>query len=154
MNLTPLGTVRRRLGAPEPRAAPFPQWLLDAARERDLDEARVYMAWELARVDTNRTPLEHEALMALVVLTMVALQEGNTRLPTERLRERFAELGADTEHYDAATRLIEGGSAILGQPGDYKPLIVAGDYIYHQRVHRQERELAARMSARLKTTPQ
>ena len=112
------------------------------------------MAWELACVETNRTSREHEALMTLVVLTMVALQEGSTRLPREGLHERFVELGAEAEHYDAATRLIEGGSEILGQPGDYKPLIVAGDYIYHQRIHRQERELAERLSARLKAKPQ
>ena len=154
MNLTPLGTVRRRLGAPEPRAAPFPQWLVDGARERGLDEAMVYMAWELARAETNRTPREHEALVTLVVLTMVALQEGSTRLPRKRLDARFVDLGAEAEHYDAAKRLIEGGSEILGQPGDYKPLIVAGDYIYHQRIHRQEHELAERLSARLKVKPQ
>ena len=154
MNLTPLGTVRRRLGAPEPGATPFPQWLVDAAREHELDEAAVYMAWELACVETNRTSREHEALVTLVVLTMAALQEGSTRLPRERLQQRFADLGAEAEHYDAAARLIEGDSEILGQPGDYKPLIVAGDYIYHQRIHRQERELAERLSARLKAKPQ
>ena len=154
MNLTPLGTVRRRLGAPEPRSAPFPQWLVDAARERGLGEATVYLAWELARVETKATPREHEALVTLVVLTMAALREGSTRLPRERLRERFSDLGAEGEHYDAATRLIEGGSEILGRPGDYKPLIVAGDYIYHQRIHRQERELAEQLSGRLKATPQ
>ena len=157
MSWTPLGTVRRRLGAPEPRSAPFPQWLVDAALERDLGEAPVYLAWEIARAETNATPREHEALMTLAVLTLAVLREGSTRLPREGLRERFLDLGAEGEHYDAVTRLIEGsdGSAeILGRPGDYKPLIVAGDYIYHQRVHRQERALAERLSARLKAKPQ
>ncbi len=72
-SLTPLGTVRRRLGAPQPKATPYPDWLVDAVREKEVGDEAVYLAWELARTATDNTPQEREALIAVAVASMSAL---------------------------------------------------------------------------------
>lgn len=148
-NLTPLGTVRRRLGAPEPKATPYPDWIAQAARERDVGEETLYLAWELARTATGLEPHEREALLTIAASSLDSLRHGNTHLPLRRLSERLKELGADDELVATAEKLIAQPSEVLGRPGDYKPLIVDGERLYHQRVHRQEESLARNLKARL-----
>ena len=148
-SLTPLGTVRRRLGAPEPKATPYPEWLVDAVREKDIGAETLYLAWELARTATDKSPQEREALIAVAVSSMSALTEGSTYVDLENLSERLTALGADNELVAVAERVLEHESELVGRPGDYKPLIVDGGRLYHQRVHRQETELARRLKQRL-----
>ncbi len=45
------------------------------------------------------------------------------------------------------------GHEILGRPGDYKPLIVEGDYLYHQRLLDQENRVAESLRRRLAASP-
>ena len=148
-SLTPLGTVRRRLGAPQPKATPYPEWLVDAVREKDIGEETLYLAWELARTATDKTPEEREALVAVAVSSMSALREGSTYVDVDDLPERLKTLGADNDLVAVAERVLENESELVGRPGDYKPLIVDGKRLYHQRVHRQETELARRLKERL-----
>ena len=148
-SLTPLGTVRRRLGAPQPKATPYPEWLVDAVREKDVGDEALYLAWELARTSTDNTPEEREALIAIAVLSMSALRDGSTYLDLKNLPERLTGLGADDDLVAVAERVLEHESELVGRPGDYKPLIVDGGRLYHQRVHRQETELARRLRVRL-----
>ena len=148
-SLTPLGTVRRRLGAPQPKATPYPEWLVDAVREKDIGEETLYLAWELARTATDKTPEEREALVAVAVSSMSALREGSTYVDVDDLPERLKTLGADDDLVAVAERVLENESELVGRPGDYKPLIVDGKRLYHQRVHRQETDLARRLKERL-----
>ena len=148
-SLTPLGTVRRRLGAPQPKATPYPEWLVDAVREKDLGDEALYLAWELARTATDNTPEEREALIAIAVLSMSALRDGSTYLDLKNLPERLTGLGAGDDLVAVAERVLEHESELVGRPGDYKPLIVDGGRLYHQRVHRQETQLARRLRVRL-----
>jgi len=141
--------VRRRLGAPQPKATPYPEWLVDAVRERDIGDETLYLAWELARTATDKTPEEREALIAVAVSSMSALRDGSTYVDVDELPDRLKALGADNELVAVAERVLEHESEIVGRPGDYKPLIVDGKRLYHQRVHRQETKLARRLKERL-----
>ncbi len=151
--LTPNGSVRERLGLPEAKATPFPRPLVDAVRERNLGEWTVYLAWELARLMEGGTSRDREALEVLVVATFAGLQEGSTRLYLPALAARFRELGAGEELASVALSLLDNeagpGAVLVGRPGDFKPLTRDGDYLYHQRVHQQECEIAKRLKARL-----
>ena len=83
-SLTPLGTVRRRLGAPQPKATPYPEWLVDAVREKGIGEETLYLAWELARTATDKTPQEREAFVAVAVSSMSALADGSTYVDLDK----------------------------------------------------------------------
>jgi len=147
--LTPLGTVRRRLGAPQPKATPYPEWLVDAVLEKDIGDETLYLAWELARTAWDKTPEEREALIAIAVSSMSALREGSTYVDVDELPDRLKGLGADNDVLAVAERVLEHPSEIVGRPGDYKPLIVDEKRLYHQRVQRQETRLARRLKERL-----
>lgn len=153
-NLTPLGTVRKRLGAPAPKATPYPERIVQAARDRDVGDETLYLAWELARCASGLEPHEREALMTIAVASVDSLRRGNTHLPMRALAEQLRYFGGDDELIATADKLIAQPSEIIGRPGDYKPLIVDGERLYHQRVHRQEVSLARNLKARLEAKTQ
>jgi exodeoxyribonuclease V alpha subunit len=144
-----LGTVRRRLGAPEPKATPFPERLVHAARASDVGEETLYLSWELARSATDLEPEEREALLSVAVASLNSLERGSTHLPLDRLAERLRYFGADDALVARAETLMEEPRALIGRPGDYKPLIIDDGRLYHQRVHQQEVSLARNLKARL-----
>ena len=80
---------------------------------------------------------------------MSALRDGSTYVDLKDLPERLTGLGADNELVAVAERVLEHESELVGRTGDYKPLIVDGRRLYHQRVHRQETALARRLKQRL-----
>ena len=96
---------------------------------------------------------------ALIVLALLdARQQGATRLPLARLAERLPRFGADEADCAAAATLalaLTRGPAPLplapyvGRPGDYKPFIVDGDYLYSERELRLEAQLAVALARRL-----
>jgi exodeoxyribonuclease V alpha subunit len=92
--LTPLGTARARIGAPPPRDLPeFPEDLARIAREADLGEERLYLAWELARLVPDLDRAGWRGLLVLLLLVEDAIAQGSTRLPIDpssrdALRER------------------------------------------------------------------
>jgi exodeoxyribonuclease V alpha subunit len=141
--------VRRRLGAPQPKATPYPEWLVDAVGDGEGSGEPVYLAWEIARTATDATPAEREALIAVATLAMRVLSEGSTYLDVSELSDRLAALGASADVVDTAARVVGDESEVLGRPGDYKPLIMDETRLYLQRVHRQESELARRLKDRL-----
>ncbi len=156
--LSPLGTAR---GAPDPSAPPFPHYIGQAVRDRDLGEDAAYLAWEMVRCVRGATPRELEALLLTVLASIISLKEGSTRLPigeSETLRNVIQSLGADEDLADLALDLLAKaaksktdfkGHEILGRPGDYKPLILDGDYLYHQRLLVQEERVAGSLAQRL-----
>ncbi len=155
LDLTPLGTVRGRLGALGTVGTPFPEWLLATDATRELGREIVYRAWEVARLVERATPTEREAIVALLVATIADTRRGTTRLPIGALGESLKALGAGDDLVETAVRLLESGdlSEILGGPDDYKPLVRDGDYLYHQRAFRQETRIAAGLSERFRTKP-
>lgn len=152
----PTGSVRERLGLTE--RAPYPHGLVGAARRGRLGrkaERAVYLGWELARLMEGASDRDREALVFLVVASFASLEEGSTRLYLPAVPVRLRGLGADEELARRALALVErldaGGPAshVFGGPEADRPLVREGDYLYHQRVHQQERELGSSVRARL-----
>ncbi len=87
----------------------------------------------------------------------IGREEGETYL-----KDLFDSLDAKPELVDIALGLLQKvgeasatytGHEILGRPGDYKPLIVEGDYLYHQRLLDQENRVAESLRRRLAASP-
>ena len=80
---------------------------------------------------------------------------GATRLALATVGARLARWGVADEDRAAAMWLADGRlarpalSAYVGQPGDYRPFIVDGAFLYHERDLRLEQRLAATLAARL-----
>jgi exodeoxyribonuclease V alpha subunit len=129
--------------------------LRDRTLAYDLGDEALYLAWELCRCVTGLPPGEQEALGALVVATLVNHRRGSTCLPLDAAgapaRELVEEL-AGPGVYDTARALLGDPRLrpVVGQPGDYKPLILDGDCLYHQRLRWFEERLGAALRPRLR----
>ena len=165
--LSPHGTALMQLGMAELKTPRFPRALAQAVRESDLGEESLYLAWELTRQAAGATPEEQEALLVTILASLVHLRQGSTCLPIggeagkSYLKDLFDTLGAKPELADTVLDLLhraqqtEGtytGNEILGRPGDYKPLILEGEFLYHQRLLDQENRVAERLSDRLEAS--
>ncbi len=110
-------------------------------------------------------PLEQRRAFALLVLASCeARREGSTRLPLDDgLADRLSALGAPARDQAAAMSLAAGRlehpalAPLVAGPGDRRPFIVEGAYLYHERDLRLEQRvaeaLAARMSDRARQAP-
>ncbi len=167
---TPFGAVSAR---PEFAGAhPAPQELPDAGERAlleligpnaspELDEDLFFLAWELVALQRGLEVDERRATAALVIATLVNLRRGSTCLPLgddelgrviSQIAPRDAgEVWSSERLARDARALLAAGKldALVGAPGDYKPLIVEDDAIYHQRMLHYEEELVEALSRRL-----
>jgi exodeoxyribonuclease V alpha subunit len=126
--LSPLGTARQHL-AP---ALAYPPGLLSDLRDADLGEEEAFLAWQMGQFAGGVGEAERRDLVSLVARSLISGSQGSTRM-------RLA----------AAERaLLLRVPALVGAPGERKPLIVDGEFLYHQRVLACETRLAAAIKAR------
>ena len=126
--LSPLGSARQRL-AP---AVAYPPGLLSDLRDADLGEEEAFLAWQMGRLAAELGEAERRDLVSLVARSLISGSQGSTRMglaPGERA-------------------LLHRAPALVGAPGERKPLIVDGDFLYHQKVLACETRLAAAIKAR------
>ncbi len=127
-SLSPLGTARQRL-AP---ALAYPPGLLSDLRDADLGEEEAFLAWQMGQLPAGIGEAERRDLVSLVARSLISGSQGSTRM---RLTAG--------EH-----ALLCKVPALVGTPGARKPLIVDGEFLYHQRVLACETRLAAAIRAR------
>lgn len=151
-----------RIGAGLGRDPGLPPDLPDAVREAiaraDLSEAQAHLAWELARLAPGLDEHEHLALLAVVLITQEALAHGSTRVLRDpaRLAAEARALGFEAEVAAAVGPVMERAergegslARLFGAPGDRKPLIVDGEYLYQERLLALEMRLAELLAARV-----
>ncbi len=130
----------------------------------------VHLAAELAALEPALKDDERIALIVLILVSLVALQDGSTRFPVAGplsrgpMRSVLGSLCAHCFGDDAIGAMatsIEGliqsdrASAVVGRREDeYKPLLYIAPYIVHHRIYHCERELAIRLAALLTTGAQ
>lgn len=138
------------------------------ARPSGLNTGLVHMAGTLARWTPNLDDEAQRALVLLVLASLHARDVGSTRLPVlgevgaSALRRALADLLSEaldpvqvkalTERVFATLPTLLRDDAmpyLIGRPGDYKPLILDGPHLYHQRLHIQEQRLALAFAARI-----
>ncbi len=130
----------------------------------------VHLAAELAALEPALEADDRMALIVLILVSLVALQEGSTRFPVtgllsaapmRRVLSTLCGEGFGDGAIDAIATSIEvllqsnRAPAVVGQREDeYKPLLYIAPYIVHQSVYYCERELAIRLAALLSTHPE
>ena len=150
--LTPRGTAKERFAArASGRAAP------DAFLDEDADLAPAYLGWEIARCARNAAPEDQRAIEALAAACVASLQAGSTRMPVnrDRLASALVALGM-ADALGAALALLDrvrAGSpgpaaAVLGSPGERKPLILEGAFVSTEKMRDVEERFCARVRAR------
>jgi exodeoxyribonuclease V alpha subunit len=110
----------------------------------DLPEELPAIAREVAALAIDLDDQERQTLSTIALAALAGMKRGSTRLPLFELRE-----------------ILPGGLALLddprtapviGRPGDYKPLILDGDHLYLQRLHRGEERFAETLAKRARST--
>jgi exodeoxyribonuclease V alpha subunit len=117
-----------------------------------------YFGWEIARCATGLQPGEQRVLAALAAACVASMRAGSTRLPlaAEILAPALVPWGAPDSFGVASDLLRRARSAsaadpvvsVIGVPGDRKPLIVDGDWLYAERMHALEERFCARIRDR------
>ncbi len=135
------------------------------AVELNLASESVHLAAEIAAFEPALEADERIALIALILVSLAALQEGSTRFPvvgpisTAPMRRMLSTLCGDGFGLDASETIsnsIEAllhsnrAAAVIGRDkSEYKPLLFLTPYIFHQRIHRTEFQLVNRLAAML-----
>ena len=133
-----------------------------AAVELNLAPESVHLAAELAALEPALEADERIALICLILVSLAALNEGSTRFPvvgplsTAPMRRILDTLCADSFGVDAGKTISNSietllhsdrAPAVIGRDkSDYKPLLFLTPYIFHQRIHRTEGQLASRLA--------
>ena len=128
----------------------------------------VHLAAELAALEPALKFDDRIALIVLILVSLVALQEGSTRFPVtgaisegpmRRVLGSLCAAGFSDDAVDQIATSIETllrsnrASALVGQrDDDYKPLLYIEPYISDHNIFQRERELANRLAALLTTT--
>ncbi|MFZ0246112.1 MAG: exodeoxyribonuclease V subunit alpha [Candidatus Binatus sp.] len=141
-----------------------------SASELNLAPESVHLAAELAALEPALKDDDRIALIVLILVSLVALQDGSTRFPVvgplsrAPMRSVLGSLcakGFGDEAVATIAASIEGlvqsdrASAVVGRREDeYKPLLYFAPYIVHHRIYHYECELAIRLAALLTTGTQ
>ncbi len=131
--------------------------------ELNLDPGAVHLAAEIAALAPELDDSARFALIALIVLSLAAVAEGNTRLPVsgdeskEPLERMLSALMAPPFDDSARDRvaqkiaeILDAGSApaVIGRsPDARRPLLYLKPYLYHERIYRAEQRVAERLAA-------
>ena len=134
----------------------------------NLAPSSAHLAAEIAGFEDDLTAAQRVALIMLIASSIVALNEGSTRLPVTgpaahgSLARILGAFISDPGGVDATVRvaaisdaiatILDGGGAasvIARVPGDYRPLLYLPPYLYHQRVRVAEVRLADDLRPRL-----
>ena len=124
----------------------------------DVDESALYLALEAASWPRALAAPERRAFALLVLASCDARAEGATRLALGgELDARLERLGARGDDRAAVVGLAAALPAhplfasLVGRPGDHRPFIVEGAWLYQERDLRLEQRLGDALCARLAT---
>jgi exodeoxyribonuclease V alpha subunit len=159
-------TVRRVLPL-VPSGTAWPLWRPPPAEEGAAPPLRVagpedapaaYFGWEVARCAFGLAAGESRVVAAMAAACVASMRAGSTRLPlsAEPLSAALAAWGANGALaiaqglLERARSAVRGDpvKAVIGLPGERKPLIVEGEWLYTERMHALEERFCARIRER------
>jgi exodeoxyribonuclease V alpha subunit len=141
-----MGTARQRLvaaaigGAPDGGAVMadgFTGSALAELRDADLGPESFFLCWQIAALAETLRPEERRALTAIFVRALIGVAGGSTR----------------TDVTATERALLARATDVVGQPGDRRPFILDGGFLYQQRLLACEERLAAALRARRDGAP-
>ncbi len=155
--LTPLGTARLRFQAAAGEAS-------DVSLAVPEDEFEPwYLGWEIGRCARGLAPDDEAGVAALAAASMAATRAGSTRLLLQepQLASALALAGMPTALRAAMAVLerVRAGAAadpllqVIGRPGERKPLLLDGDWLYAERMYVLEERFSARIRERVAQAP-
>jgi exodeoxyribonuclease V alpha subunit len=180
LELSPLGTALAVVGngsIPEPEVALL-EWLRQVRENLkacyNIEDEVGFLAWELARWQPELKLADRQVLILIILLALVQTRLGSTRLAlrgepgrvfrldlTSRLLAGVKPIsGCDRLEPARAAHLMESlidsGSAdvVIGHAGSFKPLIIAGSYLYLQKILQLEDQFVEVIRRRLSATVQ
>ncbi len=133
--------------------------------ELNLDPGTVHLAAEIAALEPafELDDSARFALIVLIVLSLAAVAEGNTRFPVsgdeskQPLERMLSALMAPpfddftrerVEQKIAEILAADSAPAVIGRsPDSRRPLLYLKPYLYHERIYRAEQRLAERLAA-------
>jgi exodeoxyribonuclease V alpha subunit len=153
--LSPLGTARRKFqlaaGVAPEREPPL------AGPDDDFEPA--YLGWEIARCAPDLAPDVAVGVAALAAACIAVMRAGSTRLPLDRgaLAAALALAGAPAALPAALTVVgrarerVTGDPVLrlIGLPGERKPLVLEGSWLYAERMRVLEDRFSGRVRERL-----
>jgi len=140
----------------------------------NLDPATAHLAAEIAAFEDDLPAAERVALISLIIASVVALNEGSTRLPVTGpravdpmnriLAPLYSESDAPASNapvelsstLGTIAKMLENGvasSVIARAPDEYRPLLFLPPNLYHQRIHAAEVCLASDLGPRFAARP-
>jgi exodeoxyribonuclease V alpha subunit len=144
--LTPLGTARERF-----LKSDLPP------QEEDLEPAS--LGWEIARCAPGLSSEAATALAALAASCIAAMRAGSTRVPLTEpgltAALAFAGIPAPVPGVIAVVERARAAlpgdpvATLVGRPGERKPLVIDGGWLYAERMHILEERFSARVRERL-----
>jgi exodeoxyribonuclease V alpha subunit len=120
--LSPWGTARQRV-AP---VSAYPAGLLAELADADLGEEEAYLVWQMGQLAGAMEDDQRTSLVRLITRSVIHASQGHTRMPVA---------GDDVN-------LLRAAPTLVGIPGERKPLILDGEFLYHQRVLACEQRVA------------
>jgi exodeoxyribonuclease V alpha subunit len=155
--LVPVGTARLAWSAG--RAAQEEEPVPSIAGVDPEDVTPAYFGWEIARGAGRLASGEPRVVAAIAAACVAAMRAGSTRLPLESasLSAVLTTWGAPDALAVAQALLDRARSAtpadpvkaVIGLPGERKPLIIDGDWLYTERMHALEERFCARIRDRV-----
>jgi exodeoxyribonuclease V alpha subunit len=155
--LSPLGTARGLFLGERPIGSNGDDLLVDGADADDFEA--MYLGWEVARCAVGLDPAESRAIASLAAACVVAVRSGSTRLPLDDAR--LAAALAPFHATDAVPTLrsiltraraadpTDPVAAVVGRPGERKPLVLDGAWLYPERMRALEERFCTRIRSRL-----
>jgi exodeoxyribonuclease V alpha subunit len=169
LDLTRYGTARGAIaGAPGAASAEaLEAGAARAAESFNLTPAEAALAAELADLEPELPAEERRALFALVLAVRVFLSRGSTRVPVggadgTALEEVIAGLASEVPGLGRADEVVatirrllaeHRAPAVIGSPGDYRPLVHDAPYVCAQRVFACEEQLVGLLGRTLERPP-
>lgn len=129
----------------------------------DVEEELFFLAWEIVQLQGDLAPGEQRVALLFVLCSIIHARQGSTCLPLDKDGPLLSVLTAlipeelrDQPRWSPPAlvsrmlHMVRAGvlDAIIGQPDQYKPLLLDGDDLYHQRLMHYEQRLVNALSAR------
>ena len=150
----------------------LPTTLVQALRAADVSDEALHLCAEAASWATGLSDDDRRAWALLVLATLEGQRRGDTRLPLPQpaptrhtgrddglLPALLTSMGIPKDEcgpvLTLAARLqtTPALATLVGGPGEFKPFIVDGGFLYHQRVFAVEQRLAQALRSRLEGPP-
>lgn len=154
---SPLGTARQLFLGHTPfqeaRASALLDTLHRAAEQHEEGRNALLLAWELSRYQEGLSLSEYQALLLLLLASLLTMRQGSTRMPVlgdagrAHLEETLgAFLGGRSriqpwrQYLDVIDSLLLSRRVprLIGTPGASTPLLLVAPYLYHHKLWHQE----------------